>query len=105
MSSYGSILLIDDEPELLAELGEALGNVGFRVFAASCAKEALDCLSRASYPEIIVTDVNLPDMNGIDLAIEMINRKPVAKACGLLFLSGHATQINLKAALKLNAID
>ncbi len=64
-------------------------------------REALNFLSTHSV-DLIVTDVRMPDVDGIELAIEARKLLPRVK---VLFVSGHADVRYLKEALKMDAVD
>ena len=60
------ILIVDDEPELLEAWSFALEYVGYDVDRASNGEEALE-LVRIDMPDLIVTDLMMPGMNGEEL--------------------------------------
>jgi two-component system cell cycle response regulator DivK len=61
------ILIIDDSPANLKLLRVLLLTEGFRVTTATNAMEALASVA-AEPPDLVLTDVQLPDLNGLDLA-------------------------------------
>ena len=61
------ILIIDDSPANLKLLRVLLLTEGFRVTTATNAMDALSSVA-AEPPDLVLTDVQLPDMNGLDLA-------------------------------------
>ena len=65
-----SILLVDDEPQLLAAWSLILVNEGYRVTCASNGIEALECLKH-HVPDLIVTDWIMPLMDGLALSREI----------------------------------
>lgn len=60
------VLVIDDEPAILALLRDALETAGYRVSAADCAATAL-AAAHADGPHIVLLDLGLPDRDGLDL--------------------------------------
>ena len=62
----GNILLVDDEPALLAVTAELLEDAGFRVETAHDGQEALTRIARRD-PDVVVADVEMPGMNGFEL--------------------------------------
>jgi two-component system, OmpR family, response regulator VicR len=64
MRSY--ILLIDDDALLTKSLGFLLRQEGYEVRAAASGGEALDAI-RGSPPDLVVLDVGLPDLNGVEV--------------------------------------
>jgi len=70
----GSILLVDDEPALLRGIGRYLTGLGHEVTSASNGREALEALARAT-PDVLITDINMPDMDGIEILNELRARE------------------------------
>ncbi len=60
-----SVLVVDDDPEALDEMAEALGDEAIPFLVASNAIEALG-LAREHRPRFVLMDFNMPGMNGID---------------------------------------
>ena len=95
-ASHGStILVVDDEPPLLALVGTMLWRAGYQVLEASDAGEALRI--SAEHPEpirLLLTDILMPEMNGYELAERLRVARPEAK---VLFMSGYTDQILLRS--------
>jgi two-component system, OmpR family, response regulator len=66
-SAGASVLVVDDEPNILELLSAALRLSGFEVRAADCGAAALSAV-RERRPDIAVLDVMLPDVDGFELA-------------------------------------
>jgi CheY-like chemotaxis protein len=64
------MLVVDDEPEVLRTTVELLQAMGSEVLGAPTAQEALQTLAQEPGIEVILTDVLMPGMNGVDLARE-----------------------------------
>jgi two-component system, cell cycle response regulator CpdR len=62
------VLAVDDEPLMLDVTAEMLTDLGCEVVTASDAEEALEKLATNSRIEILVTDINMPGVNGCELA-------------------------------------
>ena len=67
------LLIIDDEPAIARALRPALEGHGFAVVAASSGAEALPQIDRFA-PDIILLDLGLPDIDGVDLTAELRKR-------------------------------
>jgi two-component system cell cycle sensor histidine kinase/response regulator CckA len=81
------VLLVDDEPELLRLAARELEVKGYEVFACPGGTQALSTLqSRHGEIDLLVTDVVMPGMNGIELADAVRRRYP---AVPVLYVSGH----------------
>lgn len=61
------VLIVDDEAVILEILQEQLQTTGYKCVRAGSAREALNALPKHS-PALLVTDIGMPDMNGIQLA-------------------------------------
>jgi DNA-binding NtrC family response regulator len=69
------ILLVDDDAAVRAALSDALSASGFVVDAADCAAAALAMVGK-SKPGVVVSDVRMPDLSGLDLLRELRTRAP-----------------------------
>ena len=63
-----SILLVDDKPFFLDMLGPVLSVAGYDVATAGSARQALDCIQRGQRFDALVTDTDMPGMDGYALA-------------------------------------
>ena len=87
----GTILVVDDEPSLVAISKEVLTLHGYKVLSANNGKEALDLVSKEKDIDLLFSDVLMPGgMNGYELAQYSLNIQPNLK---ILLTTGHATQI------------
>ncbi len=80
-----SILLVDDEKDILDSLGASLRRSGYRVFAAATGQEGLD-LAKKERPQLIVLDLILPDVDGSDVAARLL-RDPETRDIPVIFLT------------------
>jgi two-component system response regulator AtoC len=69
------ILLVDDDPAILRSLADALSDFGVEVEQAASAEEALGNLARAT-PDLVVSDIRMPGMDGIELLQLVRERVP-----------------------------
>jgi DNA-binding NtrC family response regulator len=60
------VLVVDDDPQLARSLSKALTFLGFEVSVADGGQSALSCLSASQF-DVLVLDLRMPDMDGIDL--------------------------------------
>ena len=74
------ILVVDDEPQITRVLRASLASSGYEVVLARDGVEAFD-FYRESAPDLVITDVKMPDMDGIDLIATLNRSEP-----GLYFL-------------------
>ncbi len=82
-----TILLVEDDGDVLALEREVLEGYGYRVLAARDGVEALRVAERAaSPPRLLLTDVVLPQMSGRELAARLLERRPELR---VLYVSGY----------------
>jgi len=65
-----AVLVVDDEPQIRRAVAHALRGTADRVLEAVTGAEAID-LAAASRPELVVLDLGLPDMAGLDVCLEI----------------------------------
>ncbi|GIJ67530.1 hybrid sensor histidine kinase/response regulator [Virgisporangium ochraceum] len=82
-----TVLVVDDVASNREIVGTLLGYRGHRVLEAGAAAEALT-VARCERPDVIVTDVLMPGMDGYELAAEL-RRDPLTAATALIFYSGN----------------
>jgi CheY-like chemotaxis protein len=85
------LLVVDDEPVIADTLSLILERQGFAVFAAYGPQSALE-IAAVTPPDILLSDVVMPGMNGIELAMEICKQAP---DCGVVLLSGQAATMDL----------
>lgn len=66
-----SILLVDDNKDLLIVVGTIVRQAGYEIRAVASAEEALQSIERFGMPHLAVVDINMPIMNGIDLCYKL----------------------------------
>ena len=83
-----TVLVADDDPDMLASLTRGLERLGYVVLAASHGGEALRLAKSQRGPiHLLVTDVDMPGMDGVELARRIVGTLPHTK---VLFMSGSA---------------
>jgi two-component system KDP operon response regulator KdpE len=70
MSSEPTILVIDDEQQILRAMRTILGQHNYRVVTASSGEEGL-AMAAASVPDVIILDLGLPDMSGVEVCAQL----------------------------------
>ena len=63
-----TILVVDDDPQVRAIVSEILGDFGHAVLAASGGIDALRLLDETPDIDLVITDVRMPDISGLELA-------------------------------------
>jgi DNA-binding response OmpR family regulator len=85
------VLVVDDESAIADTLSEILKLSGYAAISAYDGEEALET-ALLMPPELLVTDVTLPGMSGIELAIQM---RRIYPDCSALLFSGHSATSDL----------
>jgi len=83
----GRILVVDDEPDVRDITVRMLREAGYGVTEADSGRAALDALARGETYDLIVIDIAMPDLNGIDTVRHIRERWPGQRA---LFMTGYA---------------
>jgi len=81
------ILLVEDEAAMRAILVETLNGLGYRTIQAGDAAAALAAIDAGEAPDLLITDVGLPGLNGRQLADQVRLRRPGTR---VLFITGYA---------------
>ena len=90
---HHSILVVDDESAITDTMTEILSRSGYLAIPAYDAEQALET-ALITPPELLITDVMLPGMSGIELAITM---RRIFPDCKILLCSGQAIALDLLA--------
>ncbi|MEX2150117.1 MAG: response regulator transcription factor [Steroidobacteraceae bacterium] len=94
------ILVVDDDPDLLALVAFALTNAGYAVVKAADAGPALAAFDR-ELPNLVLLDINLPSGSGFDVCRNIRDRSPVP----VMMLTVRGEEEDLVRALELGADD
>lgn len=97
------ILLVDDEPDILEFISYNLRKEGFTVTTASNGVEALQ-IARAQVPHLIILDVMMPGMDGIETC-EEIKKIPVLQQVLVAFLTARGEDYSQIAGFDAGADD
>ncbi len=101
MNSQQSILVVDDEPQILEVIETRLSSSGFQVCKASGAQEALKILKDKKV-DLIISDMKMPGMGGMDL---LKNVRFLMPGLPLIFLTAYGTIPDAVCAVKAGAVD
>ena len=99
--SVSRIFVVDDEPVIASSLAAILQMNGFSARFFTCPLEAL-AAARSESPDLIISDVAMPDISGIDLAIQMRAQHP---NCKILLFSGQAGTSDLLESARARGYD
>jgi len=81
-----TVLVVDDSKTMRDMVTFTLTGAGYQVVQAGDGKEAVEKLSNGSKPALVVTDLNMPEMDGITL-IKEIRKMPALKFTPILMLT------------------
>lgn len=90
------VLVVDDESAIADTLTEILSRNGYAAMTAYDGNEAMET-ALVTPPEMLITDVMLPGMSGIELAIKM---RRIFPDCKILLFSGQAATVDLLATAR-----
>jgi PAS domain S-box-containing protein len=95
------LLLVDDEEGIRKVLGIALSDAGYTVFSAKNGEEALR-IFRKETPPIVLTDIKMPGMDGIELLQKIKHENPDTE---VIMITGHGDMDLAIKSLKYQAVD
>ncbi|UCH21073.1 MAG: response regulator [Deltaproteobacteria bacterium] len=95
------LLLVDDEEGIRKVLGIALSEIGYMVFTAENGEEALK-IFRKETPPIVLTDIKMPGMDGIELLRTIKRENPDTE---VIMITGHGDMDLAIESLKYQAVD
>jgi two-component system alkaline phosphatase synthesis response regulator PhoP len=94
------ILVVDDEPKIVKQARDYLENGGYRVATASDGKLAL-ATARHERPDLVVLDLNLPEMDGLDVCRALRRESDVP----IIMLTARVDETDRLIGLELGADD
>ncbi len=102
-TSAPSILVVDDTPANLQMLADMLKRRGYRARPVPSGRLAL-LASKADPPDLILLDVNMPEMDGYDVCAEL-KKDPVLAAIPVLFISAYGEAVDKMRAFAAGGLD
>ncbi len=91
-----SVLVIDDEPQMRSMIRRILSAAQYIVTEAQDGRDGLECLVKCQ-PSIVITDIYMPNMEGIETIREIRRRDPATKIV-VMSGGGSSGDMYLKAA-------
>jgi FixJ family two-component response regulator len=95
------VFVVDDEEVIASSLATILRTRGFDATAFTSPLEAL-AAAELDAPDLLISDVVMPELSGIDLAIQMQNLCP---GCNVLLFSGQAATASMLETARANGHD
>ena len=97
----GRVMVVDDDRQARESMADVLRQSGYTVDCRDGALEALKTLAEQSY-DCIVTDLKMPDMNGVEFIIKLEERRYPAQ---VVMVTAHATVATAVEAMRHGAFD
>lgn len=97
------ILVVDDEPEIVALVTYHLAKTGYRISTAAAGQDALD-IARRERPSLVVLDLMLPGMSGFDV-LEQLRTDDSTRDVAVLMLTARREEPDRIRGLSLGADD
>lgn len=86
------VLVVDDEVEFATTLAERLNIRGYETTACFCTEDALALIHANDFPDVVLLDLKMPRMDGMETLKEIKNYNP---AIEVIMLTGHGAGIPL----------
>jgi CheY-like chemotaxis protein len=96
-----TVMVVEDADLIRETLTRLLNREGFQTLAAHDGREALDLL-RTSMPDVILLDVNMPDMDGLEM-LEHLHTTPAWQALPVVMLTSRGDTHTIRRAMQLGA--
>lgn len=96
------VLLVDDESEFVAILTQRLARRNYSVTFAHSGKDALAQLEEDKDIEVVILDVKMPELDGIETLKLIRKKRPLIE---VVMLTGHSTLDSAVNAIQLGAFD
>ena len=92
------ILIVDDNPDLIAILQIQLENKGYDIIQAANGRQAVD-IATAQLPDLIVMDIMMPQMNGLQAA-RLIRENPKTRSIPMLASTAKVSHADTEECLE-----
>lgn len=100
----GNVLMVDDEPTNIAVIQLLLERAGYLGFESTTDSTNAFNLILTSRPDVVLLDINMPEVNGVDL-LKLIRANPVTKQLPVLILTAESDKETKVTCLELGATD
>ena len=99
--AVNTVVLVDDDPDLLSATAQSLELAGWTVVACSSGAKALQAIT-ATFEGVVMTDIRMPQMSGLALQEWLAMRK---HDIPIIFITGHGDIPMAVGAMRFGAID
>src|ERR1700735_2652747 len=97
--SSGTILLVDDDPDLRSLTRTFLEHEGYRVYSSGDANRAAQIFSSVPRIDLLITDLYMPQRSGMELAFDL---KELQRELPVLLISGGVVDMGLQVRLQMD---
>ena len=97
-----NIWVVDDDEEMSRAIGLMLKMLDCQVTTFHNVRSAAQSLAAGKRPDLIILDINMPEVSGLDM-VEFLRRRKDSKNLPIVMLSSEATDIIVDKALELGA--
>jgi len=101
MSEEFSVLIVDDEDDFRETLVKRMKKRRLNVSGAESGEKALELMAQGTF-DVVILDVKMPGMDGIETLREIKKKKPLTE---VILLTGHASMESGIEGMKLGAFD
>ena len=98
-----TILLVEDDELLMMSFSDMLRDMGHEVFEAPTARQALSMLEQIPEIDVLITDIQMPDMNGVEVCMYLRGIR-IADRCKVVSVSGGARAEDLLLLRQLGVV-
>ncbi len=102
MKQNANILVIDDEEIIRKSCLRILEPLGFKVDTAPDGPSALSMLGNRRNYDLVLTDLKMPNMDGLEVMAEILKRFPGLR---IILVTGYSTRETAASALKMGAFN
>lgn len=104
-SEPGPVLIVEDDAVALKEMSDYLSSRGHMVFEASAGEEALELFAQNSDITVVVSDVRMSGMTGIQLLDQLQSRFAQKRCFSFIVVTGHGDLAMARSAMQFHAFD
>jgi two-component system, OmpR family, phosphate regulon response regulator PhoB len=98
------ILIVDDEPDIVATVAFNLEQEGYRTVGVHSGKQALEAVQVAPHPDLVILDLMLPDVSGTEVC-RRIRQEPATRRVPILMLTAKGDDIDRVVGFEVGADD
>jgi signal transduction histidine kinase len=98
-----TVLVVDDEPHNLSAYNRLLNSL-YRVLTCRCGEEALRTAVAEPYPDLILLDIMMPEMNGYEV-FSQLQEHEITRQLPVIFVTARGSELDEEKGLEMGAVD